>query len=103
MCGGGGFLTHGFFKTFSRKLYVQVLGSTDRTDCGKLPCISGYAQIFLHKVMAPRKVEFLIFDHFLKLLDHLPKSEILVSFEPRSCVELPCVEGYAQVFSRKKL
>ena len=101
----GEFLTQifGIFKTFSRKLPVHLLGSTDRTDCGKLPCRSDYAPIFLHKVMALRKVEFLIFDHFLKLLDYLPKSEILVSIEPRGCVELPCIKGYSQVFSRKRL
>ena len=84
----------------------EILGSTDRTGFEKLTCISGYTQFFLHKVMALRKVKFLIFlavfRNFLTFLkNYPPKSEILFSIKGMACEKLHCISGYAHFFTQK--
>ena len=57
-----------FLENYSSK--SEILGSTDKTGCGKLSCISGYAQIVLNNLLwRSEKKSFRFFHHFLKLLD----------------------------------
>ena len=85
---GGIFFTHNFGFFFLRFLEnyppkSEVMVSMYRTVCEKLPCVSGYAQIFTEKLWHSEKPSFRVFDFFkifLTFLECYPaESEILVS------------------------
>ena len=90
-----------YFSHFIKNsLKSEILGSTDRKYCEKLPCINGSAYFYLHKKLwssEKSKWNFLTFPKNYSL-----KSEILVLIERNSSEKLPCITGYAQNLSHEK-
>ena len=79
------------FWIFNKASKSEILGSTGRTGCEKLPCINGYAHTFYTKSYGPRNSQIFIFDlfqNFRILKSYPPQSEVQVSRSRMGCGKL---------------